>query len=83
MKTKLMKTSVKGALVALLGSVGVFLLLVAGTQGSDPAPTVGGFQCTNGSIQGTWGTHLEGTGPVPPPPWRRDPDPGRGRAAHV
>jgi hypothetical protein len=66
MKTKLMKTSIRGASVVLLVSAGLFLL-VAGTQGSDPAPSVGGFQCTNATIAGPWGSHLEGTGPVPPP----------------
>src|SRR6266480_3387343 len=69
MKTKLMKTSVKGASVALLVSAGL-LLLVAGTQGSGPGS--GGsqntvFQCSNATIQGTYGIHLEGTGPIPPP----------------
>jgi hypothetical protein len=67
MKTKLIKSSIRGVSVALLVLVGVFLLVVAGTQGSDPAPSVVGFQCTNATIQGTWESHLEGTGPVPPP----------------
>jgi len=69
MKTKLMKTSVKGASVALLVSAGL-LLLVAGIQGSGPGSgdsqnTV--FQCSNATIHGTYGIHLQGTGPVPPP----------------
>jgi hypothetical protein len=67
MKTKLMKISVRGASAALLVSVGVLLLAVAGTQGSDPATSVGGFECTNATIRGTWGIHMQGTGPVPPP----------------
>ena len=54
MKTKLMKTSIRGASVALLVSAGVLLLLVAGIQGSGPAPSGGkGFQCTNATIRGT------------------------------
>ena len=69
MKTQLMKTSVKGASVALLVSAGL-LLLVAGIQGSGPGSgdsqnTV--FQCSNATIHGTYGIHLQGTGPVPPP----------------
>jgi len=67
MKTKLIKTSIRGASVVLLVSAGLFLL-VAGTQGSDPAPSVGGFQCTNATIAG---------------PWRRDPDLDWGGEAHV
>ena len=69
MKTKLMKTSVKGALVALLVSAGL-LLLVAGTQSSRAGSSVGpgmGFPCTNATIRGTYGIHMQGTGPVPPP----------------
>ena len=69
MKTQLMKTSVKGASVALLVSAGL-LLLVAGIQGSGPGSgdsqnTV--FQCSDATIHGTYGIHLQGTGPVPPP----------------
>jgi hypothetical protein len=63
-----MKTSVRGASVTLLVSVGL-LLLAAGIQGSDPGPSGGpdvGFQCTNATIRGTFGFHLQGTGPVPP-----------------
>jgi hypothetical protein len=69
MKTKLMKTSVKGALVALLISAGL-LLLVAGTQSSRAGSSVGpgvGFPCTDGTIRGTYGIQMQGTGPVPPP----------------
>jgi hypothetical protein len=69
MKTKLIKTTVKGASVTLLVSAGL-LLLVAGTQGSGPAPSGGpdmGFPCTDATIRGTYGIHLQGTGPVPPP----------------
>jgi hypothetical protein len=69
MKTKLMKTSVKGALVALLVSAGM-LLLVAGTQSSRAGSSVGpgmGFPCTDATIRGTYGIQMHGTGPVPPP----------------
>jgi hypothetical protein len=69
MKTKLMKTSVKGALVALLVSAGL-LLLVAGTQSSRAGSSVGpsmGFPCTDATIRGTYGIQMQGTGPVPPP----------------
>lgn len=55
--------------MALLVSAGL-LLLVAGTQGSGPAPSGGqdwGSHCTNNTIRGTYGIHMEGTGPVPPP----------------
>jgi hypothetical protein len=69
MNTKLMKTSVKGALVALLISAGM-LLLVAGTQSSRAGSSVGpgvGFPCTDGTIRGTYGIQMQGTAPVPPP----------------
>jgi len=69
MKTRLMKTSVKGALVALLVSAGL-LLLVAGTQSSRAGSSIGrgmGFPCTNGTLRGTYGIQMQGTGPVPPP----------------
>ena len=69
MKTKLIKTTVRGASVALLVSAGL-LLLVAGTQASGPAPSSGQdleSHCTNHTIRGTYGIHMEGTGPVPPP----------------
>jgi len=69
MKTKLMKTSVKGASVALLVSAGL-LLLVAGTQGSRAGSSVGpgmSFPCTDATIRGTYGVQMHGTGPVPPP----------------
>jgi hypothetical protein len=69
MKTKLMKTSLKGALVALLVSAGL-LLLVAGTQSSRAGSSVGpdmGFPCTDATIRGTYGIQMHGTGPVPPP----------------
>ena len=42
-----------------------------------PAPSVGGFQCTDGTIQGPWGVHLEGQD-LFRHPWRRDPDLGLG-----
>jgi hypothetical protein len=67
MKTKLMKTTVRGSSAALLVSVGVLLLFVAGIQGSGPKSSVGGFECSDATIRGTWGTHMQGTGPVPPP----------------
>jgi hypothetical protein len=69
MKTKLMKTGIRGASVALLVSASV-LLLVVGTQGSRAGSSVGpdmGFPCTNATIRGTYGIHMQGTGPVPPP----------------
>jgi hypothetical protein len=69
MKTKLMKTSVKGASVALLVSAGL-LLLVAGTHGSGTATSSEGgvgFPCTDATIRGTWGIQMQGTAPVPPP----------------
>jgi hypothetical protein len=64
-----MKTSVRGASVALLVSAGL-LLLVAGTQGSRAGSNVRpdvGFPCTDGTIRGIYGIQMEGTGPVPPP----------------
>ena len=67
MKTQLMKTSVKGASVALLVSAGLLLLLVSGIQGSGERSSVGGFECADATIRGTWGIHMQGTGPVPPP----------------
>ena len=69
MKTKLMKTSIRGASVALLVSAGL-LLLVAGTHGSGAGTSGGpgvGFPCTNGTLRGTYGIQMQGTGPVPPP----------------
>jgi hypothetical protein len=69
MNTKLMKTSIKGALVALLVSAGL-LLLVAGTQSSRAGSSVGpgvGFPCTDATIRGTYGIQMQGTAPVPPP----------------
>jgi hypothetical protein len=70
MTTRLVKTSIKGASVALLVSAGLLLLVVAGTDGSGAATSGGpdvGFPCTDATIRGTWGTHMQGTGPVPPP----------------
>ena len=55
--------------MTLLVSAGL-LLLVAGTQGSGPGASgeLGvGFPCTNNTIRGTYGIHMQGTGPVPPP----------------
>jgi hypothetical protein len=69
MKTQLMKTSVKGTLVALLVSAGL-LLLVAGTQSSRAGSSVGpgkGRPCTDATIRGTYGIQMHGTSPVPPP----------------
>ena len=69
MNTKLIKTTVKGASVTLLVSAGL-LLLVTGTQGSGPGASgeLGvGFPCTDATIRGTYGIHMQGTGPVPPP----------------
>jgi hypothetical protein len=67
MKTKLVKSSIRGASVALLVSAGLLLLLVSGIQGSGQGSSVAGFECTDATIRGTWGTHMQGTGPVPPP----------------
>ena len=67
MKTRLMKTSIKGASVPLLVSAGLLLLLVSGIQGSGQRSSVGGFECADATIRGTWGIHMQGTGPVPPP----------------
>ena len=64
-----MKTTVKGASAALLVSAGL-LLIVAGTQGSDSATSAApdvGFPCTNHTLRGTYGFHMQGTVPVPPP----------------
>lgn len=69
MKMKLVKTTVRGASVALLVSASL-LLLVAGTQGSRAGSNIRvdlGFECTDATIRGTWGGHMQGTGPVPPP----------------
>src|SRR5262245_38778352 len=67
MKTKLMKTSIRGASVALLVSASL-LLLVAGTQGSragsNDQPDSG---CTDRTLRGTYGIQMQGTRPVPPP----------------
>ena len=67
MKTKLMKTSIRGASVALLVSAGLLLLLVSGIQGSGQRSSVGGFECSDATIRGDWGTQMQGTAPVPPP----------------
>jgi hypothetical protein len=69
MKAKLMKTSIRGASVALLVSASL-LLLVAGTQGSRAGSNLRpdlGFPCTDGTLRGTYGIQMEGTRPVPPP----------------
>jgi len=67
MKTKLMKTSIKGASVALSVSAGLLLLVVSGIQGSGQRSSVDGFECADGTIRGTYGIQMQGTGPVPPP----------------
>jgi hypothetical protein len=67
MKTKLMKTSIKGASVALLVSAGLLMLLVSGIQGSGQRSSVDGFECADGTIRGTYGIQMQGTAPVPPP----------------
>ena len=67
MKTKLVKTSIRGVSVALLVSAGLLLLLVSGIQGSGERSSVGGFECSNATIRGDWGTQMQGTAPVPPP----------------
>jgi len=69
MKTKSIKTSIRGASVALLVSAGL-LLLVAGTQGSRAGSTLRGdlgFPCTDRTLRGTYGIQMNGTRPVPPP----------------
>ncbi len=53
---------------ALFGSVGVLLLLVAGVQGSGPASEAGegaaaAFECTNATIQGTYGIQFRARDP--------------------
>lgn len=67
MKTKLMKTSIRGASVALLISASLLLLLVSGIQGSGQRSSVEGFECADATIRGTYGIQMQGTGPVPPP----------------
>jgi hypothetical protein len=67
MKTKLVKTSIRGASVALLVSAGLLLLLVSGIQGSGQRSSVDGFECADATIRGTYGIQMQGTGPVPPP----------------
>jgi hypothetical protein len=62
-----MKTSIRGAFVAVLVSAGLLLLLVSGIQGSGQRSSVDGFECADGTIRGTYGIHMQGTGPVPPP----------------
>jgi hypothetical protein len=71
MKTRLLKTTFRGTSAALLLSVGLFLLLAAGIQGSDPGRSdspdkARGWQCSNATIQGTYGFQMQGTRPVPP-----------------
>jgi hypothetical protein len=53
MKTKLVNTSVIPAPVALLISAGL-LLLVAGTQGSDPARGLERDNAGGGKLEGAW-----------------------------
>ena len=60
MKTKLMKTSIRGASVALLVSAGLLLLLVSGIQGSGQRSSVGGFECTDATIRGIGGLTCRG-----------------------
>ena len=67
MNTRLMKTSIRGASVAVLVSGGLLLLLVSGIRGSGQRSSIGGFECTDATIRGDWGTQMQGTGPVPPP----------------
>jgi hypothetical protein len=67
MKTKLVKSTVRGASAALLVSVGVLLLLIAGAAPNTAASKPDAFQCTDATIRGTWGSHMQGTSPVPPP----------------
>ena len=68
MKTKLMKATVRGSSAALLVSVGVLLLCVAGIQGSRGAANAApDIQCSNHTLRGTYGIQMRGTGPVPPP----------------
>lgn len=53
--------------MALLVSAGLLLMIVSGIQGSGQRSSVGGFECSDATIRGTWGSHMQGTGPVPPP----------------
>ena len=48
-------------------SAGLLLLLVSGIQGSGQRSSVGGFECADATIRGTYGIQMHGTGPVPPP----------------
>jgi len=64
-----MKTSIRGASVALLVSASL-LLLVAGTQGSRAGSNLRqdlGFPCSDGTLRGTYGIQMHGTTLVPPP----------------
>ena len=68
MKTRLIKTTVRGSSAALLVSAGVLLLFAAGIQGSGPAPDrTRDIQCSNATLRGTYGAQMRGTRPVPPP----------------
>jgi hypothetical protein len=67
MKTKLMKATVRGSSAALLVSMGVLLLLVAGATPNTAAGKPEAFQCSNATLRGTYGGQLRGTRPVPPP----------------
>lgn len=68
MKTKLMKTTVRGSSAALLVSAGVVLLFVAGIERSRGAPdATRDIRCSNATLRGTYAIQMRGTGPVPPP----------------
>ena len=53
--------------MALSVSAGLLLLVVSGIQGSGQRSSVDGFECADGTIRGTYGIQMQGTGPVPPP----------------
>src|SRR5437870_13575427 len=52
-KTKITKTTAKGASVAVLVSMGLFLL-VAGTQGNDPGRGLERDMLVGGKLEGAW-----------------------------
>jgi hypothetical protein len=66
-ENKINESHRRGSSAALLVAAGVLLLFVAGIQGSGQRSSVAGFECADATIRGTWGIHMQGTGPVPPP----------------
>ena len=68
--------------MAVLVSAGLLLLLVSGIQGSGQRSSVGGFECADATIRGTYGIQMHGTGPRSTTRWR-EPDLDRGGEAHL